>query len=87
MLQSNQLQLAIGVGGNWNEDHQKLLDAADQRLRVSPYLELRRVTCSFHEGVLTLTGHVSSYYLRQIAQTLLRGLAGVQAIDNRLAVI
>ena len=30
---------------------------------------------------------VSSYYLRQMAQALMQGLEGVEAIDNQLEVI
>jgi hypothetical protein len=41
--------------------------AAEARLLNSPYLELRRVSCEFHEGVLTLRGNVPRYYLKQIA--------------------
>lgn len=61
-------------------------EAAAARLRQGLYLELRQVVCSLHAGILRLQGHVSSYYLRQIAQTLVQGLDGVEAIDNQLEV-
>ena len=57
------------------------------RLRQAPYLELRHVNCTFHDGILILQGQVSSYYLRQMAQTVVQGLEGVEAIDNQLEVI
>lgn len=60
--------------------------AAEARLRQSAYPEVRRVTCRFREGVLTLQGRVSSYYLKQIAQTLVFRVEGLVAIDNRLDV-
>jgi osmotically-inducible protein OsmY len=60
---------------------------AAARLRQAPYLELRHVNCYFHCNILSLQGQVSSYYLRQMAQALIQGLEGVEAIDNQLEVI
>ena len=59
---------------------------AQSRLRKSAYHELRLVSCDFHEGVLTLRGRISSFYLKQVAQTLVRELDGVEEINNRLEV-
>lgn len=56
------------------------------RLLRSPYGELRRVTGDFHEGILTLRGRVSSFYLKQIAQSLVQRLEGVERIVNRVEV-
>jgi hypothetical protein len=66
---------------------QDVVQNAETQLRNSGYLELRRLQCSFHDGVLTLNGHVSSYYLRQIAQSSVQGLQGVVAINNQLLVL
>ncbi|MCU0962110.1 MAG: BON domain-containing protein [Pirellulaceae bacterium] len=52
----------------------------------SSYNELRRVTGDFHEGILTLRGRVSSFYLKQVAQTLVQHLEGVERIVNRVEV-
>lgn len=60
--------------------------AAQARLMRSPYLELHHVLCEFHEGVLTLRGCVSRYYLKQVAQNAVRRLDGVAEIDNQLDV-
>ncbi len=59
---------------------------AQSRLRRSGYNELHLVSCELHEGVLTLRGHVSSFHLKQVAQTLVRDLDGVGEINNRLEV-
>jgi len=59
---------------------------AQLRLRTSGYRQLQLVSCEFHEGVLTLRGGVSSFYLKQLAQTFIRGLDGVEEISNRLVV-
>jgi hypothetical protein len=44
------------------------------------------LSCEWRDGVLTLRGRVPSYYLKQLAQACLQGLAGVTAIDNQLIV-
>ena len=59
---------------------------AQSRLRTSGYHELHLVSCEFHEGVLTLRGHVSTFHLKQVAQTLIRDVDGVGEINNRLEV-
>jgi osmotically-inducible protein OsmY len=86
----SEIVVAYPIGNQQAEtmaDAAALAEAAAARLRQAPYLELRQVACAWHDGVLQLQGHVSSYYLRQIAQTLVQGLEGVEAIDNQLEVI
>ncbi len=60
---------------------------AEALLRQTSYAALRHVACSLHDGVLTLRGHVPSYYLKQTAQTLLRSIDGVLKISNEIEVI
>ncbi len=77
-------------------DSQRRLSPFDARRHVegevracmlrSSYNELRRVTGDFHEGILTLRGRVSSFYLKQVAQTLVQHLEGVERIVNRVEV-
>lgn len=51
------------------------------------YLDVHGLFCEFDQGVLTLGGRVSSYYLKQIAQTVaLKRLQGTVAIRNELVV-
>jgi osmotically-inducible protein OsmY len=59
---------------------------AQSRLQTSGYAQLRKILCEFHEGVLTLRGHVSTFHLKQVAQTLVRKLEGVGEINNRVEV-
>ena len=59
---------------------------AQFQLRKSGYHELHLVWCDFHEGVLTLRGRVSSFYLKQVAQELIRRLDCVEEVNNRLEV-
>ena len=58
---------------------------ADQvRVSLSAF---NQVTCSYSQGILTLEGRLSSFYLKQVLQTLLRDLDGVTRIDNRVDVV
>jgi osmotically-inducible protein OsmY len=59
---------------------------ARRRLDEQPYQQLRRVRLKYDEGVLTLDGSVNSYFIKQVAQTAVRGVAGVDKIVNRLEV-
>jgi len=57
------------------------------QLQESGYHELHFVSCDFHEGVLTLRGRVSSFYLKQVAQEMIRRLDSAEEINNRLEVV
>lgn len=60
--------------------------AAAGRLRESPYPTLRNISCQFVNGVLTLRGTVPTFYLKQIAQTVVLNLPQVSRVDNRIEV-
>lgn len=55
-------------------------------LQQGGYSGLRRVSCDFSDGVLTLTGKVEGYYLKQLAQALVAKIPGVARIVNRIVV-
>ena len=61
--------------------------AAKSKLQQSDYYGVRAVSCKFHEGVLTLDGQVPNYYLKQIAQTLVYQIEGVEELNNRVRVV
>jgi osmotically-inducible protein OsmY len=86
-MTASTLQAPHGSTGNEEAREQDVLEAVENRLWNSAYLEMRRVSCTFHEGVLVLTGRVSSYHRRQVAQEIVQGLEGIEAIDNRLEVV
>ena len=56
------------------------------RLRESGYLFLWGVTCEFNEGVLSLSGTVPTFYLKQVAQELASRTPGVREVSNGLYV-
>lgn len=59
---------------------------AEARLRQGSYVALHDLSCNLRDGVLTLRGRVPSYFLKQIAQSLLASLEGVLRINNELEV-
>ena len=62
-------------------------ESVECRLRGSPYLALRDVGCAYRDGVLTLRGCLPTYYLKQMAQTAVARMEGVQRIVNEIVVI
>lgn len=65
----------------------EIAQAAASSLRSGPYPVLRNISCRCESGQLTLTGAVGSFYLKQIAQTIVARVPGVGRIDNRLEVL
>lgn len=61
-------------------------DQAQQMLSQSPYGELHSAVCESRDGVVVIRGRVSSFYLKQIAQSVVQKLPGVLRVDNRLEV-
>ena len=59
---------------------------AQERLRRSAYLALQDVSCLARDDVVYLHGCLPSYYLKQIAQELAAGVAGVRHVVNRIEV-
>lgn len=62
-------------------------EAAENRLRGHPYLALRHIACDYHDGVLTLRGCLPTYYLKQMAQSAVAPVEGVQRIENEIEVV
>jgi hypothetical protein len=60
---------------------------AEARLRRSSFPPLWQVTCQVQGHALTLHGRVPSYYLKQVAQTLLVRMEGIKVINNELDVV
>jgi hypothetical protein len=61
-------------------------ETARVRLQHSPYRAVRRVNCSFIDGSLTLSGRVPTFHYKQLAQTAVAGLVGVDRIINVIEV-
>lgn len=63
-----------------------IVEDAENRLRKNAYLVLRNISCEFRDGILILRGCLPTYYLKQIAQSVVFGVAGVERIDNQIEV-
>lgn len=62
-------------------------DQASCILQSSAYQPIRHLKCTFRGGVLTITGHVSSFHMKQVAQVAVQGITGVQRIENQIVVV
>ena len=56
-------------------------------LENSPYRILRQVHCRAHNGVLTLSGRVPSFHMKQVAQTIVMNQAHIPRVVNQLEVM
>ena len=63
-----------------------IIQQAEAALRNSSHAGLRHVHTRFDDGHITLTGQVASYYLKQLAQTIVGQLPQVASVDNQLQV-
>ena len=66
---------------------QKQLSAlAHHKMRSSSYPLLRSIRCDCRDGVITLSGQVSSYFLKQMAQELILDLCRGEHVANQIEV-
>jgi hypothetical protein len=66
---------------------QRLAERVDQALRATGYPQLRYVEILVRDGVVTLRGHVPSFYLKLIAQESTGTVPGIQDLANELEVV
>lgn len=59
---------------------------AESILRENAHLRNYAITCHFHEGTLVLHGCVPCYYFKQIAQTVVGEVDGVEHVVNQIKV-
>jgi len=65
----------------------EVAERAESQLRRNSYVALKNISCAYQEGVLTLRGCLPSYYLKQVAQTTVSRLPGVERIVNQIEVV
>ncbi|MHB8899253.1 MAG: BON domain-containing protein [Thermoguttaceae bacterium] len=70
-----------------SKERQVVQAEAQSRLRNSGCHALRLVSCDFHEGVRTLRGQLPSFYLKQVAQELVRQVDGAEEVNKHLEVV
>ncbi len=59
----------------------------ERALHGSSHCGLRAVRCHYADGRVTLSGEVVSYYLKQVAQTIVGRMPQVQRVYNQLRVV
>jgi osmotically-inducible protein OsmY len=62
-------------------------ERAESELRRNAYFALKNIACEYREGVLTLTGCLPTYYLKQVAQEAISRIDGVERVENRIEVV
>jgi hypothetical protein len=65
---------------------QALCAAASNALRYSGYRVLGGLRCEVQGGVVTLSGVVAFFYLKQVAQAALARLPIIRAVNNLVTV-
>jgi osmotically-inducible protein OsmY len=65
---------------------QPLQQRIEMALSMNPYLPGKRVYFRADQGQVTLSGRVSSYFQKQMAQESIRRVQGVEQIQNLLEV-
>jgi osmotically-inducible protein OsmY len=64
----------------------RLIQDVERALHATGHLPLRDIKVSCGDRVVTLDGHVPTYYLKQIAQAAALGILGVEVLRNDLEV-
>ncbi|HTI49719.1 MAG TPA: BON domain-containing protein, partial [Planctomycetaceae bacterium] len=67
-------------------DDSCIQQTARLNLKKSGYHPLGRLTCSVEDGVVTLAGAVPTFFLKQMAQSIVQRIEHVQRIENRVRV-
>lgn len=64
----------------------RILAAAEARLQSSKHAPLRQIRCDVRDVMIVLTDVVTSYYLKQLAQTTILRIGDDYRVENRLRV-
>jgi hypothetical protein len=60
--------------------------ALSRQLKRSPYWAVRNLVCQIDRNRITVQGTVSSFYLKQIAQSVAAQVAGIECIHSEIVV-
>jgi hypothetical protein len=60
--------------------------ALEQQLQASPYWSIRQLVCQIDRDRIVVRGTVSSYYLKQVALSLVAKVAGPQRVESDVEV-
>jgi osmotically-inducible protein OsmY len=68
------------------ESEQMIAAHVKLAMQQSGYPELRGIHCTYSDGIASLLGSVSSYYLKQQAQSITCRVPGVRRVNNQVTV-
>ena len=76
------------VGQPFEDKEKRIARLAYDALRDCGYYALTRLTCEYHchRGVLVLSGRVSTFHMKQVAQTVVKFIEQVREIKNEVVV-
>ena len=77
----------FGDGDCEGELDEELRASALRYLQSSGYRSLWLLHCEVVEGIVILSGVVSSFYLKQMAQALVQRLDAIKGVQNRVKVL
>ena len=69
-----------------DEFEMRIIARVRDRLSRSAYSQMGRVVATYQHGILVLRGCLPSQYLKQVAQELVNGVEGVNAVINQIEV-
>ncbi|MCB9940640.1 MAG: BON domain-containing protein [Planctomycetaceae bacterium] len=78
--------MSIADGTHQRVPDVELLDRINSALDSVNYPELKGIRCLASDCNVSLVGTISSYYLKQVAQTTVLQVSGVRRVDNQLMV-
>jgi osmotically-inducible protein OsmY len=86
MIASSTLPEIVSMPSSVRGTDDHLQDAIVQGLRGSGYRALSDVQCEVLGGVVALSGTVPSFFVKQIAQTIILRMGSVKRLKNHLEV-
>jgi osmotically-inducible protein OsmY len=70
----------------WQDTDDEIAGRAYLALATSGYRSLRNLQVFCNNGRVTLEGQLPTYYLKQLAQSLVQRVDGVREVDNTVSV-
>lgn len=71
--------------GTCDRDRQ-IIEAVRQALHATGYQQFQRLQVYYEHGRITLQGDLPTYYLKQVAQTVVMSISAVRDIDNDIQI-
>jgi osmotically-inducible protein OsmY len=79
--------LEMKIDKNTHLRADQIVEEAKHRLQQRPHLTVQRIWCEFTAGKLFLRGQVPSFYHKQLAQTAVAAVDGVDQVVNDIEVV